>query len=139
MGWCDCRSTLVLEENKDGAFGLTETRSVTTLQSTIFAVLAKDGGEGFGGGVPVEAVDEDLGFSVWVEVEVEVEVEVAVHHLQAKIASPLAPLRVEATHTLSTGQPPCKKNIVDWSSTAVWDGLGLDKNLGNVGITWSMA
>ena len=37
------------------------------------------------------------------------------------------------------GQPPCKNNIVDGSSTAVWDGLGLDKNLGNVGITWSMA
>ncbi|KAK4607017.1 hypothetical protein RGQ29_001009 [Quercus rubra] len=36
-------------------------------------------------------------------------------------------------------QPPCKNNIVDGSSTAVWDGLGLDKNLGNVGITWSMA
>ena len=34
------------------------------------------------------------------------EVEVALHHLQAKTASPLVPLRVEATHTLRTDALP---------------------------------
>ncbi|KAK9993026.1 hypothetical protein SO802_022729 [Lithocarpus litseifolius] len=41
MGWCDCRSAPVLEENKDGAFGLTEMRSMTNLQSTISPYLPK--------------------------------------------------------------------------------------------------
>ena len=36
------------------------------------------------------------------------------------------------------GQPPCKNNIVDGSS-AVWNALGLNQDLGNVGTTWSMA
>ncbi|KAK4571383.1 hypothetical protein RGQ29_029981 [Quercus rubra] len=36
------------------------------------------------------------------------------------------------------GQPPCKNNAVDGSS-AVWNALGLNQDLGNVGITWSMA
>lgn len=36
------------------------------------------------------------------------------------------------------GQPPCRNNIVDGSS-AVWDALGLDKDLGVVDVTWSMA
>ncbi|GMY10362.1 Ripening related protein family [Fagus crenata] len=36
------------------------------------------------------------------------------------------------------GQPPCRNNIVDGSSS-VWDALGLNKDLGIVGITWSMA
>ncbi|GMN24891.1 hypothetical protein TIFTF001_000728 [Ficus carica] len=35
-------------------------------------------------------------------------------------------------------QPPCKNNIVD-GSDAVWSALGLDKNVGIVGVTWSMA
>ncbi|KAJ9188825.1 hypothetical protein P3X46_000186 [Hevea brasiliensis] len=35
-------------------------------------------------------------------------------------------------------QPPCENNIVD-GSDAVWEALGLDKGLGNVGVTWSMA
>ena len=34
------------------------------------------------------------------------EVEVALHHPQAKTASPLVPLRAEATHTLSTDAHP---------------------------------
>ncbi|KAK9265703.1 hypothetical protein L1049_001697 [Liquidambar formosana] len=36
------------------------------------------------------------------------------------------------------GQPPCKNNIVD-GSDAVWSGLGLNKDIGVVDITWSMA
>ena len=36
------------------------------------------------------------------------------------------------------GQPPCRNNIVD-GSNAVWSALGLDKNVGVVDITWSMA
>ncbi|KAK9280558.1 hypothetical protein L1049_014251 [Liquidambar formosana] len=36
------------------------------------------------------------------------------------------------------GQPPCKNNIVD-GSDAVWSGLELDKDIGVVDITWSMA
>ncbi|KAB2626413.1 kiwellin-like [Pyrus ussuriensis x Pyrus communis] len=36
------------------------------------------------------------------------------------------------------GQPPCQNNIVDGSS-AVWDALGLNKDLGVVPVTWSMA
>ncbi|KAH7561009.1 hypothetical protein ACOSP7_016371 [Xanthoceras sorbifolium] len=36
------------------------------------------------------------------------------------------------------GQPPCKNNIVD-GSDAVWTALGLDKDLGVVDVTWSMA
>ncbi|XP_059430990.1 kiwellin-like [Corylus avellana] len=35
-------------------------------------------------------------------------------------------------------QPPCRNNIVDGSS-AVWDALGLDQDLGDVVVTWSMA
>jgi len=35
-------------------------------------------------------------------------------------------------------QPPCKNNIVD-GSDAVWDALGLDKEVGVVPVTWSMA
>ncbi|KAG2670482.1 hypothetical protein I3760_14G087200 [Carya illinoinensis] len=35
-------------------------------------------------------------------------------------------------------QPPCRNNIVDGSS-AVWDALGLNKDLGIVYVTWSMA
>ncbi|EXC22900.1 hypothetical protein L484_007509 [Morus notabilis] len=36
------------------------------------------------------------------------------------------------------GQPPCKNNIVD-GSDAVWSALGLNKDLGVVDVTWSMA
>uniref|UniRef100_A0A2P2QAC5 Kiwellin-like n=1 Tax=Rhizophora mucronata TaxID=61149 RepID=A0A2P2QAC5_RHIMU len=36
------------------------------------------------------------------------------------------------------GQPPCKNNIVD-GSDVVWEALGLNKDLGIVGVTWSMA
>ncbi|KAL4611044.1 hypothetical protein ACB092_08G095800 [Castanea dentata] len=36
------------------------------------------------------------------------------------------------------GQPPCKNNIVDGFS-AVWNALGLNQDLGNVGVTWCMA
>lgn len=36
------------------------------------------------------------------------------------------------------GQPPCENNIVD-GSDAVWNSLGLNKDVGQVGITWSMA
>ncbi|OAY38046.1 hypothetical protein MANES_11G148100v8 [Manihot esculenta] len=36
------------------------------------------------------------------------------------------------------GQLPCDNNIVD-GSDAVWEALGLDKDLGRVAITWSMA
>ncbi|KAH7836989.1 hypothetical protein Vadar_008238 [Vaccinium darrowii] len=36
------------------------------------------------------------------------------------------------------GQGPCANNIVD-GSDAVWDALGLNKEEGEVGITWSMA
>ncbi|KAF8397715.1 hypothetical protein HHK36_016637 [Tetracentron sinense] len=36
------------------------------------------------------------------------------------------------------GQPPCHNNIVD-GSNAVWSGLGLDKNVGVVDITWITA
>ncbi|KAJ4725076.1 Kiwellin [Melia azedarach] len=35
-------------------------------------------------------------------------------------------------------QPPCGNNIVD-GSDAVWNALGLDKNIGIVDVTWSMA
>ncbi|KAK6926761.1 hypothetical protein RJ641_008480 [Dillenia turbinata] len=35
-------------------------------------------------------------------------------------------------------QPPCHNNIVD-ASDAVWDALGLDTDIGEVPITWSMA
>lgn len=35
-------------------------------------------------------------------------------------------------------QPPCKNNIVD-GSDAVWEDLGLNKDLGVVDVTWSMA
>lgn len=37
-----------------------------------------------------------------------------------------------------TGQPPCKNNIVD-GSDAVWSALGLNKDVGVVDVTWSMA
>ncbi|GJM91073.1 hypothetical protein PR202_ga07413 [Eleusine coracana subsp. coracana] len=33
-------------------------------------------------------------------------------------------------------EPPCDNNIVD-ASPAVWNALGLDQNVGMVGITWS--
>lgn len=33
------------------------------------------------------------------------------------------------------GQPPCNNNIVDGSSS-VWDALGLNQDLGVVGVTW---
>ncbi|KAL5565743.1 hypothetical protein UlMin_028907 [Ulmus minor] len=36
------------------------------------------------------------------------------------------------------GQPPCKNNIVD-GSDAVWSALGLNKDVGVVDVTWSMA
>ncbi|OAY38048.1 kiwellin [Manihot esculenta] len=36
------------------------------------------------------------------------------------------------------GLPPCKNNIVD-GSDAVWEALGLNKDLGIVDVTWSMA
>ncbi|KAJ4725077.1 Kiwellin [Melia azedarach] len=36
------------------------------------------------------------------------------------------------------GQPPCNNNIVD-GSDAVWNALGLDKDIGIVDVTWSMA
>ncbi|KAL5565744.1 hypothetical protein UlMin_028908 [Ulmus minor] len=36
------------------------------------------------------------------------------------------------------GQPPCENNIVD-GSDAVWSALGLDKNVGVVDVTWSVA
>lgn len=36
------------------------------------------------------------------------------------------------------GQPPCDNNIVD-GSNAVWNALGLDINIGEVDVTWSMA
>ncbi|KAH7542663.1 hypothetical protein FEM48_Zijuj02G0098000 [Ziziphus jujuba var. spinosa] len=36
------------------------------------------------------------------------------------------------------GQPPCKNNIVD-GSDAVWSALGLNKDIGIVDVTWSMA
>ncbi|KAJ9178087.1 hypothetical protein P3X46_009999 [Hevea brasiliensis] len=36
------------------------------------------------------------------------------------------------------GQPPCHNNIVD-GSDAVWEALGLNKDLGVVDVTWSMA
>ncbi|KAG2670353.1 hypothetical protein I3760_14G082000 [Carya illinoinensis] len=36
------------------------------------------------------------------------------------------------------GQPPCRNNIVD-ASDAVWNELGLNKDVGEVDITWSMA
>ncbi|OMO67401.1 Barwin-related endoglucanase [Corchorus capsularis] len=35
-------------------------------------------------------------------------------------------------------QPPCKNNIVD-ASDAVWTALGLNKDVGIVDVTWSMA
>ncbi|KAL5722023.1 hypothetical protein ACHQM5_005594 [Ranunculus cassubicifolius] len=34
-------------------------------------------------------------------------------------------------------QPPCRNNIVD-ASNAVWNALGLNIDVGQVGITWSM-
>ncbi|XP_062083556.1 kiwellin-like [Humulus lupulus] len=36
------------------------------------------------------------------------------------------------------GQPPCRNNVVD-GSDAVWSALGLNKDLGIVDVTWSMA
>ncbi|KAJ8768835.1 hypothetical protein K2173_023739 [Erythroxylum novogranatense] len=36
------------------------------------------------------------------------------------------------------GQPPCRNNIVD-GSDAVWEALGLNKDLGVVNVRWSMA
>ncbi|KAK7324922.1 hypothetical protein VNO77_28870 [Canavalia gladiata] len=36
------------------------------------------------------------------------------------------------------GQPPCRNNIVD-GSQAVWDALGLDSDVGEESVTWSMA
>ncbi|TKY48553.1 Kiwellin protein [Spatholobus suberectus] len=36
------------------------------------------------------------------------------------------------------GQPPCRNNIVD-GSQAVWDALGLDSDVGEAPVTWSMA
>ncbi|XP_019199588.1 PREDICTED: kiwellin-like [Ipomoea nil] len=36
------------------------------------------------------------------------------------------------------GQGPCDNNIVD-GSAAVWNDLGLDKDLGRVSLTWAMA
>lgn len=36
------------------------------------------------------------------------------------------------------GQPPCRNNIVD-GSQAVWDALGLDSDVGEASVTWSMA
>ena len=50
----------VLEENKGVAFGLAGDAVGDRLAILDLAVLAEDGGEGFGGGVPAEAVDEDL-------------------------------------------------------------------------------
>ena len=50
----------VLEENKGVAFGLTGDIVGDYLAIFDLAILAEDGGEGFGGGVPAEAVDEDL-------------------------------------------------------------------------------
>ncbi|XWS53306.1 hypothetical protein CRYUN_Cryun11dG0145700 [Craigia yunnanensis] len=35
-------------------------------------------------------------------------------------------------------QPPCKNNIVD-GSDAVWEALRLNKNVGIVDVTWSIA
>jgi hypothetical protein len=35
------------------------------------------------------------------------------------------------------GQPPCRNNIVD-GSVAVWNALGLDTDVGEEKITWSM-
>ncbi|KDP44017.1 hypothetical protein JCGZ_05484 [Jatropha curcas] len=40
--------------------------------------------------------------------------------------------------TEHAGQPPCKNNIVD-GSDAVWEALGLNKDVGVVDVTWSMA
>ncbi|XP_054813859.1 kiwellin-like [Prosopis cineraria] len=36
------------------------------------------------------------------------------------------------------GQPPCRNNIVD-GSQAVWDALGLNSDVGEEHVTWSMA
>ncbi|KAI9077836.1 hypothetical protein K1719_040182 [Acacia pycnantha] len=36
------------------------------------------------------------------------------------------------------GQPPCRNNIVD-GSQAVWDALGLNSDVGEAHVTWSMA
>ncbi|XP_027343763.1 kiwellin-like [Abrus precatorius] len=36
------------------------------------------------------------------------------------------------------GQPPCRNNIVD-GSQAVWDALGLNSDVGEERVTWSMA
>ncbi|KAF2283332.1 hypothetical protein GH714_002330 [Hevea brasiliensis] len=51
--------------------------------------------------------------------------------------------KTERVVALSTGcehagQPPCHNNIVD-GSDAVWEALGLNKDLGVVDVTWSMA
>ena len=53
-------ATPVLEENKGVAFGLIEDAVGDCLVILNLAILAKGRGEGFGGGVPSEAVDEDL-------------------------------------------------------------------------------
>ena len=53
-------ATPVLEENKGVAFGLTGDAVGDRLAILNLAVLAEDKGEGFGGAVPFEAVDEDL-------------------------------------------------------------------------------
>ena len=50
----------VLEENKGVALGLTRDAVSDHLAIFDLAVLAEDGGEGFGCGVPAVAVDEDL-------------------------------------------------------------------------------
>ena len=53
-------ATLVLEENKGVALGLTRVAVSDRLAILNLAVLAEDGGEGFSYGVPPKAVDEDL-------------------------------------------------------------------------------
>ncbi|KAL0001843.1 hypothetical protein SO802_015624 [Lithocarpus litseifolius] len=50
----------VLKENKGVAFGLTGNAVDDRLAILDLAVLAEDEGEGFSGGVPAKAVDEDL-------------------------------------------------------------------------------
>nr|POF01433.1 hypothetical protein CFP56_61707 [Quercus suber] len=50
----------VLEENKGVAFGLTRDAVGDRLAILDLTVLAEDRGEGFGCGVPAEAMDEDL-------------------------------------------------------------------------------
>ncbi|KAK7816420.1 hypothetical protein CFP56_044103 [Quercus suber] len=53
-------AALVLEENKGVAFGITKDAVGDRLAILDLVVLTEDGGEGFGCGVPAEAMDEDL-------------------------------------------------------------------------------